>query len=156
MRLVNIRVLVTADYQGDTALKNSLFAMVLAFVSVIPAVASGVDAAQSVQAITSLHAGMSGKSGAALPSNHPASVPAENMLVNSGKVLEVLDTDMYTYLRVTTEKGPLWIAAYKTVVTKGATVKYSNGVAMSNFHSNVLNRSFDVIVFVDSLEQVKK
>jgi len=91
-----------------------------------------------------------------LPLGHSKAILADTQLVNSGKVLEVLDTDMYTYLRVTTEKGPLWIAAYKTVVTKGATVKYSNGVAMSNFHSNVLNRSFDVIVFVDSLEQVKK
>lgn len=76
-------------------------------------------------------------------------------MVNNGKVLEVLDTDMYTYLQVTTEKGPLWIAAYKTNITKGAIVKFSNGVAMSNFHSNALDRSFDVIVFVDSVEQVK-
>ncbi len=86
---------------------------------------------------------------------HSRAIPSDTQLVNSGKVLEVLDTDMYTYLQVTTEKGPLWIAAYKTAVTKGATVRYANGIAMSNFHSNALDRSFDVIVFVDSLEQVK-
>jgi len=91
-----------------------------------------------------------------LPFAHSTAIPADTRLVNSGKVLELLDTDMYTYLQVTTVKGPLWIAAYKTNVAKGATVKYSNGVAMSNFFSNALNRHFEVIVFVDSLEQVKK
>ena len=136
-------------------MKNSLFAMVLAFVSVIPAVASGVDAAQSVQAITSLHAGMSGKSGAALPSNHPASVPAENMLVNSGKVLEVIDSPMYIYMQVSGDKGPMWIAAYKTEVAKGANIRYSGGVIMNKFHSKSLDRTFDQIIFVDNLEQVK-
>lgn len=60
-----------------------------------------------------------------------------------------------TYLQVTTEKGPLWLAVYKTKVTKGTTVKYSNGVAMSGFYSKSLNRNFDVIVFVDTIEQVK-
>jgi hypothetical protein len=91
----------------------------------------------------------------ALQFGHSKAIPIDTRMVNNGKVLEVLDTDMYTYLQVTTEKGPLWIAAYKTNITKGATVKFSNGVAMSNFHSNALDRSFDVIVFVDSVEQVK-
>lgn len=91
----------------------------------------------------------------ALQFGHSKAIPIDTQMVNNGKVLEVLDTDMYTYLQVTTEKGPLWIAAYKTNIAKGTTVKFSNGVAMSNFYSNALDRSFDVIVFVDSVEQVK-
>jgi hypothetical protein len=90
------------------------------------------------------------------PSGHPSSIPADTRLINSGKVLEVLDSDMYTYLQVTHEKGPLWIAGYKTDISKGATVRYSSGIAMSNFHSKSLNRDFDLIVFVDSLEPADK
>jgi len=95
------------------------------------------------------------KPGAGLPPGHPSTAPADIELANSGKVLEVIDSDMYTYLRVTSEKGPIWLAAYKTTVAKGATVKYSSGVAMSKFYSKALNRTFDLIVFVDRLELAK-
>jgi len=101
------------------------------------------------------HGGMLTKPGAGLPSGHPGSIPADTNLVNSGKVLEVLDTDMYTYLQVTSEKGPLWLSVYKTNVSKGATVNYSNGIAMSQFYSKALKRTFDIIVFVDAIEQVR-
>lgn len=131
-------------------LKKILLLIVLvSIVSIALAETASFDAAKSP------HGGMLTKSGAAMPPGHSKDIPADTQLVNSGKVLEVLDTDMYTYLQVTTEKGPLWIAAYKTNVTKGATVKYSNGVAMSRFHSKALNRTFEVIVFVDSLALVK-
>lgn len=59
---------------------------------------------------------------------------------NSGKVLEVLDSDMCTYVQVTSEKGVLWLAAYKTGVTKGATVRYSGGIGMPIFFSKAFNR----------------
>jgi hypothetical protein len=101
------------------------------------------------------HGGMAAAPGAGLPSGHPDAIPADTRLINSGKVLEVIDTDMYTYVQVTHEQGPLWLAAYKTNITKGATVKYSGGVAMTKFQSKALNRTFDLIVFVDTLEQVK-
>lgn len=90
-----------------------------------------------------------------MPSGHPDSIPADTRLINSGKVLEVLDTDMYTYVQVTHEQGPVWLAAYKTNITKGATVRYSGGIAMTKFQSKALNRTFDLIVFVDTLEQAK-
>jgi hypothetical protein len=92
---------------------------------------------------------------ARMPSGHPSSIPADTRLINSGKVLEVIDSDMYTYVQVTHENGPLWIAGYKTDIAKGANIKYSGGIAMPNFQSKSLNRSFDLIVFVDSLEQVR-
>jgi hypothetical protein len=141
---------------GDFALKNILLLVALVFVSDIAVAASaGTDATKPAEATVLPHGGMTTKAGAGMPSGHAKDIPADTQLVNNGKVLEVLDTDMYTYLQVTTEKGPLWIAAYKTNVTKGSTVKYSNGVAMSRFFSKALNRTFDVIVFVDSLELVK-
>lgn len=102
------------------------------------------------------HGGMTIKPGASVPPGHSGDIPADNNLINNSKVLDVLETDMYTYLQVTSEKGPQWIAVYKTPVEKGAIVRFSNGVMMTKFFSKALNRTFDSIVFVDSLELVKK
>lgn len=91
------------------------------------------------------------KPAVALPAGHVpiAASPADIQLTRKGKVLEVIDSPMYTYLQVSGDKDPVWLAAYKIDVSKGAVVRYSDGVAMSNFHSKFLNRTFDTIVFVD-------
>jgi hypothetical protein len=128
----------------------------LLLIALVVAASTGTGAAKAGEASVSAQGGKLTNTIDSLPLGHSKAIPVDTQLVNSGKVLEVLDTDMYTYLQVTTEKGPLWIAAYKTAVTKGTTVRYANGIAMSNFHSNALDRSFDVIVFVDSLDQVKQ
>ncbi len=77
--------------------------------------------------------------------------PETIRLTRKGKVLEVIDSPMYTYLRVSGDKKPVWLAVYKTNVARGAAVNYSDGVAMNNFHSKSLNRTFDTIIFVDRL-----
>lgn len=74
---------------------------------------------------------------------------------NQGKVLEVIDTSMYTYLQVASAKGPVWIAASKTSVAKGDTIGYGGGSVMTNFHSKSLNRTFESIIFTDKVEKVK-
>jgi hypothetical protein len=137
-------------------MKNTILLLALFSVAGVAAAATDVDAATQVVLAKTPHGGITTKAGEGLPQGHPDSLPADTKLVNSGTVLDVLDSDMYTYVLVTSEKGPLWLAAYKSNVTKGATVKYSNGVGMSNFFSKALNRSFDLIIFVDSLEVVKK
>lgn len=132
--------------------------MLAAFVSIAGiavAQTEGTNATQPGEAVNSPHGGMLATTGTGMPPGHSREIPADTQLVNKGTVLEVIDTDTYTYLQVTTEKGPLWLAVYKTKVAKGATVKYSNGVAMSGFYSKSLNRNFDVIVFVDTIEQMK-
>lgn len=93
-----------------------------------------------------------------LPPGHvPISAVQDTIqLTRKGKVLEVVDSPMYTYLRVTTDKAPVWLAVYKTEIAKDAIVSYSDGVAMSDFHSKSLNRTFDTIIFVDRLVQEKK
>ncbi|MFZ2302376.1 MAG: hypothetical protein WAW10_10990 [Gallionella sp.] len=101
---------------------------------------------------------LAAKTSVVLPPGHvpitamPASIP----LTRKGTVLEVLDSPAYTYLRVTGDKVPIWLAAYKIDIAKGAIVNYSDGAAMSNFHSKSLNRTFDAIVFVDRIVQEKK
>ncbi|TAN78878.1 MAG: hypothetical protein EPN14_06240 [Gallionella sp.] len=93
---------------------------------------------------------------AAPQQNAPAAQAAAIPLPNKGKVLEVIDTSMYTYLQVSTDKSPVWIAASKIKLAKGDTVSYSNGAVMSNFHSKSLNRTFESIIFVDKVVPVKK
>lgn len=94
----------------------------------------------------------------AAPQQNAAAAPATAAIPvpNKGKVLEVIDTSMYTYLQVTGDKSPVWLAASKFKVAKGDTVNYSNGAVMSNFHSKSLNRTFESIIFVDKASVVKK
>jgi hypothetical protein len=140
-------------------LKKIIFAQILiAAFAGATATAFAQDSESTKPAVgANPHGTMSTKPGAAMPPGHggTGSIPASTQLVNSGKVLDVLDTDMYTYLQVTSNKGPVWIAAYKTEVAKGANVKFSNGVMMSKFTSKSLNRTFDQIVFIDTLKVVK-
>jgi hypothetical protein len=136
-------------------MKNITFLLALLLVVDVAAAADAATAKPTAPA-KAPHAGMTTKSGTGLPKGHPDSIPADTRLINSGKVLDVLDSEMYTYLLVTSDNGPLWLAAYKTTVAKGATVKYSGGVGMPNFFSKALNRSFDLIIFVDTLEVLNK
>jgi hypothetical protein len=75
---------------------------------------------------------------------------------NTGKVLQVMDASIYTYMQVTSDNGPVWLAASKTSVPKGATISYPNGAVMANFHSKSMNRTFDRIIFLDKVEVLKK
>jgi hypothetical protein len=87
-------------------------------------------------------------------------VPQSNVFAaefaNKGKVLETMDASIYTYMQVSSDKGPVWIAASKTKVAKGETISYPDGAVMTNFNSKSLNRTFDKIIFVDKISIVKK
>lgn len=65
----------------------------------------------------------------------------------SGKVLETMDSGGYTYLQVDTGKAQQWVAIPQTKVKVGDDVSYHDGMAMPNFTSKSLNRTFDSIVF---------
>ena len=114
------------------------------------------DTAKPAAAASPHAAAPTGKAAAAMPPGHPPSIPADTNLVNSGEVLEVIDSPPYTYLKVTGDKDPLWLATIETNITQGETVQYSSGSVMSKFHSKALNRTFDTIIFVDSLAPEKK
>ncbi|HUW25022.1 MAG TPA: hypothetical protein VMW07_00675 [Gallionella sp.] len=153
-------------------MKKKIIALtVLASIAGFAVAASTRDADSAKPAAASPHGAMSVKPGSAasphgtapaikpdavMPPGHPAAIPADTNLANSGKVLEVIQSPDYTYLRVTGDKEPLWLASLKIDVAKGATVKYSSGVAMSKFYSKSLDRTFDSIVFVDSIAPEKK
>jgi hypothetical protein len=68
----------------------------------------------------------------------------------------VIDASIYTYMQVSSDKGPVWLAASKTTVAKGDTISYPDGNVMTNFTSKSLNRTFDKIIFLDKVKVEKK
>jgi len=64
-----------------------------------------------------------------------------------GEVLEVLDVDSYTYLRLRTKDGETWAAVNKSPVKKGAQVTIEEPMEMNDFTSKSLNRTFPTIIF---------
>ena len=139
-------------------MKKSFVLIALAAIAGIFVAASMLDSdtAKPAAAAPPHGAAAAGNMDAAMPPGHPPSIPADTNLVNSGEVLEVIDSPMYTYLQVTSGKGPLWLAVFKTDIVKGAAVRYSSGVAMPKFYSKSLDRTFDTIIFADSIAPEKK
>jgi hypothetical protein len=85
-----------------------------------------------------------------------SSAYAASQYPNKGKVLEVMDASIYTYIQVESDKGPVWLAASKATVAKGDIISYPNGNVMTNFTSKTLNRTFDKIIFLDKVKVEKK
>ncbi len=68
-----------------------------------------------------------------------------------GTVLETMDSGGYTYVLLETDRDKRWIASTQTAVAVGDLVQAGEGMAMRDFHSSTLNRSFDVVYFVPGL-----
>lgn len=93
----------------------------------------------------------------------PAQDPHANMATrapaqvrNAGQVLVVESAGGYSYLRVQTRNGPVWLATMQTDVTKGDQVGWGQAALMQNFHSKALDRTFDQILFVQGLARVEQ
>ena len=73
-----------------------------------------------------------------------------------GQVVEVLQTEQYTYLHLQDGGRQRWIAGPRIDVRPGTSVEHSQGVLMSGYFSQVLQRSFDKILFVGQLVEKKE
>jgi len=73
----------------------------------------------------------------------------------TGKVLETMDAAGYTYLRVATDAGEIWVAVNQTGVKVGEDVTFMDGMVMQNFFSKTLDRTFPEIVFSSGLVGTK-
>ena len=80
-----------------------------------------------------------------------AAVP-EGMI--RGTVLETMDAAGYTYVLLDTAEGQRWLATQQTPVAVGDTVQTDQGMAMQNFTSQSLNRTFEVIYFSDAVQNL--
>ena len=64
---------------------------------------------------------------------------------------EVLDTDKYSYIRVTEGDEEFWIAIGKRPIEIGATYYYKGGLLKKNFQSREFNRIFETVYLVSNL-----
>jgi hypothetical protein len=71
--------------------------------------------------------------------------PSANVL--KGKIVEKLDAEPYSYLKLTTEKGEVWAAVPKTDKGKGAEVTIGGAMPMQDFESKTLKRKFELVYF---------
>lgn len=81
-----------------------------------------------------------------------AQAPQEVQWPVEATVLETMSTRRYTYVRVNTEGGDIWAAGPETSVEVGDTVTLSSGFSMANFHSNSLDRTFDLVYLVSAIQ----
>ena len=89
----------------------------------------------------------------------PAAKDAANsQYPHSGKVLSIIDTELYVYIEVagkTDKDESIWLAATRTKVEKGDNIRYGEGAPMHNFFSPTLKKTFPTIVFLEKVEVIK-
>ncbi len=66
---------------------------------------------------------------------------------HKGKVLEALQVENYTYVRINEHNKDIWIAIPKLDVKTGDTIETSAGIIMKDFNSPTLKRTFSEIIF---------
>ena len=68
-----------------------------------------------------------------------------------GTVVETFDAANYTYVRVKTPSGEIWAAATPFKAAVGSKVAVPTDMAMENFYSPTLKRTFPVIYFTSKV-----
>ena len=85
--------------------------------------------------------------------NAALATPAPAGMVR-GTVLETMNSGGYTYILLDTEQDQRWIAGMETVIQVGDVVQTSQGTAMTGFVSKTMARPFDLIYFVDVMQNL--
>ena len=70
-----------------------------------------------------------------------------------GTVVETMDAASYTYVLLDRGGDRVWVAGPQTTVAVGDAVVMQPGMAMPDFESKALGRTFDVVYFVGGIEQ---
>ena len=65
----------------------------------------------------------------------------------TGTVVERVDGAPYSFLRLETEKGQVWVGVPMAEVPKKSKVTVKNGAVLKNFESKQAGRRFDAVVF---------
>jgi hypothetical protein len=79
------------------------------------------------------------------PPPAPHGAPGTSRL--TGTLLEKLDSPPYSYLRLKTETGQVWVAVPVAHVDKEKPVTVLNGVAFKNYTVGSTGRRLDVVYF---------
>ena len=80
--------------------------------------------------------------------NEQMSAAPHNVLVE-----EKADASNYSYLKVKEKDKSYWIAVPKMDINPGEYVIFSKAMEMKNFKSDVLNKTFETILFVDDAKK---
>ncbi len=90
------------------------------------------------------------------PSTPPATTATAPLLDGislHGTVIETMNSNGFTYIRLDTTQDKIWVAIPETLIKTGQTVTCEPGRTMKNFLSKTLNRTFDAVVFSPGLAQ---
>nr|WP_321358222.1 hypothetical protein [uncultured Draconibacterium sp.] len=82
--------------------------------------------------------------------------PAQNQsesAFNMIKVSEVIQGGNYTYISATENGIAKWIAVAKQDVNPGEVLYYYDALPMENFHSKEIDKTFDLIYFVNKISK---
>jgi hypothetical protein len=85
------------------------------------------------------------------PGTMPPTAAQSSVETITGEVAETMDASSYTYMRLKSAKGELWVATGKMPVKVGDKVVVPLEQEMRNFHSATLNRDFPLIYFVSAV-----
>lgn len=69
-----------------------------------------------------------------------------------GEVLETMNSGGYTYVYLDTGAEKIWAAGPEAQIAVGQTITMDKGMPMPQFHAKSLDRTFDVIYFVGSIQ----
>lgn len=77
--------------------------------------------------------------------------PAEPKAGTTGTVSETMNGGSYTYVQLDLDGETVWYAVPATEFEIGAKVIVPGGMAMNDFHSETLDRTFDVVYFAEAI-----
>jgi hypothetical protein len=80
-------------------------------------------------------------------SSPSAPLPTDPGVTITGTVLERVDGSPYSFLRIDTEKGQMWVAVPLAEIARGEKVSVKKGAVVKNFESRQAGRKFDAVVF---------
>jgi hypothetical protein len=89
----------------------------------------------------------------AAPAGMPPAAAQGAVETITGEVAETMDASNYTYLRVKSARGDVWVATAKMPVKVGEKVVVPLESEMRDFHSESLKRDFPVIYFVTGISR---
>lgn len=69
------------------------------------------------------------------------------------EVVEVLQANAYTYLKVQENFSERWVAVKKADIQKGEVYYYDEALQMNNFKSKDLDRTFDIVYFINEISK---
>lgn len=116
-------------------------------------VASTLAMASIIAGVVFAQVGCTETTGETVADDPALNTPVPDGLVR-GTVVETMDSGGYTYVLLDTGGEQRWLAGPLTDIAVGQVIQTPAGMAMRQFTSNTLNRTFDVLYFVSSISRM--